>query len=257
MQETAMPETPLLQPVDADAILEAKTQIRTARFGALAALDPDSGAPLVSRVGVSTDFDGTPVILISRLAAHTAALTADPRCSLLLGEPGKGDPLAHPRISIAAKAVIIERDDARHAGLATRYLSHQPKAKLYAELGDFRFVRLETQSASFNAGFGRAYALTGAELLSPGDATLAAAEAHALEHMNEDHADAVNNYARHYSKAPTGNWALAGIDAEGIDIALGDDTHRIFFDEPLTVPEDMHTTLIKMARAARLALGDA
>jgi putative heme iron utilization protein len=251
-----MPEKSVLQPTDADAIRLAKTLLRTARHGALACLDPASGAPLVSRVGVSTDFDGTPVILISGLAAHSAALAADPRCSLLLGDPGKGDPLAHPRISIAARAAIIGRDDPAHARIAARYLSHQPKARLYAELGDFRFVRLDPLSASLNGGFGRAYALAAADLLSSADDVLANAEAHAVEHMNEDHADAVDHYARYYSKAPTGNWVLAGIDAEGIDIVLGDDMRRIFFDAPLAVPDDMHITLVKMARTARQALGD-
>ncbi|MDB5587699.1 MAG: Pyridoxamine 5-phosphate oxidase [Devosia sp.] len=251
-----MPETSVLQPTDADAIRLGKTLLRTARHGALSCLDPISGAPLVSRVGVSTNFDGAPVLLISGLAAHTAALVADPRCALLLGDPGKGDPLAHPRISISALATTIGRDHPDHVRIAARYLSHQPKAKLYAELGDFRFVRLEPQSASLNGGFGRAYALGAGDLLSSNDPALAAAEADAVEHMNEDHFDAVDRYARHYCKATAGNWVLVGIDAEGIDIALGDDTRRIFFDAPLAVPEDMHITLVKMARAARQALRD-
>lgn len=246
----------LLQPTTDETIRQVKTIIRTARFGALAALDPATGAPLVSRVGITTDFDGTPVILISGLAAHFPALKADPRCSLLLGEPGKGDPLAYPRISIACTAVVIERDNPEVERISARYLAHNPKAKLYIGLGDFRLFRLEPQSASFNGGFGKAYAIEASQLLSSNDPALAAAEASAVEHMNEDHFDAVNNYARHYSQAQAGNWALAGIDAEGIDITLGDDVRRIFFDEELKVPEDMHMTLVKMARTARMALGD-
>ena len=176
-----MPEQKsVLQPTDAEAILLARTLLRSARFGALATIDPISGAPLVSRVGVSTDFDGTPVILISGLAAHFGALKADPRASLLLGEPGKGDPLAHPRISIITRAVFIEREHTDHTRIAARYVSHQPKAKLYADLGDFRFVRLEVQSASLNGGFGRAYALTAGDLLSSADPGLAGAEAEAV-----------------------------------------------------------------------------
>jgi len=251
-----MPEKSVLQPIDADAIRLAHTLLRTARHGALASLDPATGAPLVSRVGVSTDFDGAPVLLISGLAAHSGALAADPRCSLLLGDPGKGDPLAHPRLSIVASATTISRDDPRHARVAARYLSHQPKAKLYADLSDFRFVRLEPSSASLNGGFGRAFAFTAADLLTSADEALANAEAHAVEHMNEDHSDSVDHYARHYSKAPTGNWVLAGIYAEGIDIFLGDDMRRIYFDAPLAVPDDMHISLVKMARTARQALGD-
>ena len=190
-----MEEKSVLRPTDADALRLGKELLRTARHGALATLNPETGAPQVTRVGVSTDFDGAPILLISGLAAHFPALAADGRCSLLLGEPGKGDPLAHSRLTIAATARILERDDPDSQRIAKRYLSHQPKARLYATLGDFRFVRLEPQSASLNGGFGKAYALTAADLLSSSDPALAAAEEHAVEHMNEDHADAVALYA--------------------------------------------------------------
>lgn len=233
-------EKSVLQPTSDQALRQAKTLLRSARHGSLATLDPATGAPQVTRVGVSTDFDGAPVLLISGLAAHFGALKADARCSLLVGVPGKGDPLAHPRITIAAEAKILERDSADSQRIAARYLAHQPKAKLYADLGDFRFVRLEPVSASLNGGFGKAYALSASDLLSNGDPALAAAEGHAVEHMNEDHLDAIDLYARHYAKAPAGKWVLTGIDAEGIDIADGDDIRRIFFEKPITVPQDMH-----------------
>lgn len=249
-----MAEPSFLQPTDDEARRDAKTILRSSRYGSLATIDPQTGAPQVTRVGVSTDFDGAPILLISGLAAHFPALVADPRCSLLLGETGKGDPMAHARITISATANILERDHADHARISARYIAHNPKAKLYAGLGDFRFVRLEPNAASFNGGFAKAYALTPADLLSSADTALAAAEAHAVEHMNDDHAEAVDIYARFYAKAPGGKWVLTGIDAEGIDIAHGDDVRRIFFDKTLSVPQDMHMTLVQMARTARGAL---
>jgi len=233
---------------------EAKAITRTATYGAIAVLEPQTGAPLASRVGVSCDFDGTPVILISRLAAHTQALLSDPRCSLLLGEPGRGDPLAHPRISISARAVEIDRATPDHARIAARYLSHQPKARLYVDLGDFRFFRLEPISASLNGGFGRAYDLTGADLLSPAPEELAAAEMGALTHMNDDHADAVALYARHYLKAGEGRWALVGTDAEGMELTNGETMRRIWFPEPIATAMDLRMTLAAMAKQAREAL---
>jgi putative heme iron utilization protein len=240
-----------------DAVRLAKTLIRTARHGALAVIDPKSGAPLASRVGVSTDIDGTPVILISKLAPHTGALLADPRCSLMVGDPGKGDPLAHARVSLYCRAAELERGSEDAGRVELRYLAHQPKAKLYAGLGDFRFFRLEPQAASLNAGFGRAYALTAADVLTanPANAEIAETEPSAVEHMNDDHAQAVGLYARHYAKAPEGNWKLAGVDAEGMDLADGDDIRRVFFDKPLTSAKDVHITLVKMAGEARQALG--
>lgn len=145
---------------------KVRALISAARHGALAALAPETGHPICSRVGLATLGDGTPFIFISALAAHTGALLADPRCALLVGDIGKGDPLAHPRISITCMATPLApgsevADEARKL-----YLAAHPKAKLYIDLPDFRFVRLDPLSASFNGGFGQAYALEGAELLS-------------------------------------------------------------------------------------------
>jgi hypothetical protein len=161
-----MADKSVLRDVDDEAIALAHRLLREARHGALAVLNPETGAPAVSRVGVSTDVDGAPVILISRLAPHMAALLRDGRCALLLGEPGKGDPLAHARLSIDATATEIDRDSADHARLRARYLEDQPKAQLYVDLGDFRFFRLEPRSASLNGGFGRAYAMMPVHLLT-------------------------------------------------------------------------------------------
>ncbi|MBA8880616.1 DUF2470 domain-containing protein [Phyllobacterium myrsinacearum] len=247
----------VLRETDAEAIRLAKTLIRTARYAAIATLDPMTGSPIATRVGLSTDHDGAPIILVSGLSAHTPALIADPRCSLLIGDVGKGDPLAHARITVFAEAKEIARETAEHARLEWRYVSHQPKAKLYVGLGDFRFFRLEPTGASLNGGFGKAYQLAADELLSlhPANQELATAEKSAVEHMNGDHADAIALYARFYAKAPDGSWHISGIDAEGFDIADGDDVQRIWFSTPLGSARDMHMSLVRMAGEARTGLG--
>jgi heme iron utilization protein len=250
-------EKAVLLPTTEEAVRLAKMLIRTARHGALATLEPGTGAPLASRVGVSTDTDGAPVILISRLAPHTSALLGDPRCSLLLGEPGKGDPLAHPRLSLSCCARELEPGSADASRAEARYLRHQPKARLYAGLGDFRFFRLDPQRASLNGGFGRAYVLTVANVLTrnAANAEIAEAEPSAIAHMNGDHAAAVALYARHFANAPEGNWKLIGIDAEGIDLADGDDIRRVVFDGPLSSASDLRETLARLAGEAREAQG--
>ncbi len=247
----------VLREIDEGAIRLARTLLRTARHAVIATLDPTSGDPIATRVGLSTDHDGTPIILVSALAAHTPALLADPRCSLLVGEPGKGDPLAHPRMTISARAREIGRGTPEHARIEWRYLSHLPKSKLYVSLGDFRFFRLEPSHAKLNGGFGRAYQLAANEWLSlsPVNDELAAAEQGAVEHMNKDHADANALYARFFANAPDGNWRLTGIDADGFDLADGDEVLRIFFKQPLTSAKDMHMTLVHMAGEARTGLG--
>lgn len=251
------PPKDVLRETDAEAIRLARTLLRTARFGAMGVLDPTSGAPYVSRVAVASDHDGAPIILVSALSGHTAGLVADPRCSLLLGEPGKGDPLAYPRISIACRAERIAFEDPRHVRIEGRFLSRNSKAKLYSGFADFSFFRLEPQSASLNGGFGKAYALIADDLLlqSPSLEAIAGAEQSAVEHMNSDHADAVNRLARHYGNQKEDlPWVMTGIDVEGFDLVAGERVLRIFFDEPLSQPADMHKVLVKMSVEARRAL---
>lgn len=245
----------VIRPVDAEALRQAKTLIRTARFGALATVDPTTGWPIATRIGVSTDIDGTPIILVSDLAAHTPALRADPRCALLIGAVGKGDPLAHPRITLSCMAREIAKGSAGHGRIRTRFLAHNEKARLYESLPDFRFFRLEPAAASFNAGFGKAYAPAIPELLSdsPANAELAEAEAGAIAHMNADHSDALTLIARHFAGAGAGTWRLVGIDAEGIDLTNGDDVRRAFFPAPLTGADTLRDALVQMAREARAA----
>jgi len=249
------PKKDVIRTTDAEAIRSAKTLLRASRYGAIAVLEAETGAPLASRVGVASDTDGTPLILISGLSAHTPALMADPRCSLLLGEVGKGDPLAHARISLSCRARRLERGSDDWQRAERRYLNHNPKAKLYVGLGDFAFFRLEIEAASLNGGFGKAYRLSAGELLSGGEvAAFAASEQSALDHMNADHADAVSNYAAFYEKAEAGRWVMTGIDADGIDLADGDRVLRIFFPEPLPEPDEAHKRLVAMAREARAGL---
>ncbi|TIU51058.1 MAG: HugZ family protein [Mesorhizobium sp.] len=245
----------VIRETDAEAIRLAKTLLRSARFGALAVLEPRTGAPLASRVGVATDIDGAPLILVSMLAAHTSALLADPRCSLLLGEPGKGDPLAHPRLTLVCQASRLERGSQAHARAERRYLNRNPKASLYAGLGDFSIFRLEPQRASLNGGFGKAYLLERADLLTNGPIIeeLAGSEQSAVEHMNADHLDAIAIYARHFAKTPGDGWTIAGLDADGMDLVSGDNVCRVFFPQPLVKASELRPALVEMARIGRAA----
>lgn len=239
----------VLQPVDDAARRQAKTLVRTARYASLATIDPLDGSPSVSRVSLATAMDGSPVFLISRLSSHFANLEADPRCSLLVGEPGKGDPLAHPRMTLIGTAENLGQGPNR-AHVKSRFLRRNPKAALYADFPDFAFWKFATARASLNGGFGRAYAITSSDLATPTDAieTLTEAEEGAIEHMNADHADAVRRYAvKAGANSPEG-WRLATIDPEGLDMTCGDEVARLWFDEPLKSAQDLRPVLVALAK---------
>ena len=89
------------------------------------ALEPD-GTPFASLVTIATDADGTPLMLLSRLSAHTRNLLADPRCSLLFSQGGKGDPLAHPRLTVVGRPVVQARRTAISSSACSSSWSAEP-----------------------------------------------------------------------------------------------------------------------------------
>lgn len=241
-----------VRPTDDDARALGRQLLRGARSGALATLGRD-GHPSSSLVSLATDSDGTPLILVSALSSHTGHLEADPRCSLLLAPGGKGDPLAHARITLKLVARRIARDGAEGERIRRRFLARQPKAALYVDFGDFSFFALDLQGASLNGGFGRAYELVPGDLLSdPAAASaIAAMEEGAVEHMNADHADAIRAYATGLLKAQDGDWRLTGLDPEGADLARGDAVLRLPFPAPVTDAASLRRTLVELAAPAR------
>src|ERR1700730_5466003 len=106
LPENAMP------PPDFDPKALGKSLLRGIRAGTLATLDRNTGHPFASLVNVATDTDGSPVILVSRLSTHTANLEIDGRASLLLAQTGKGDPLAHPRLTVLGQMAQVARSSA-------------------------------------------------------------------------------------------------------------------------------------------------
>jgi heme iron utilization protein len=240
---------------DFDPIASAKELLRAIRAGSLATLDRNTGHPFASLVNVATDVDGSPLILVSRLSTHTANLEADGRASILLATTGKGDPLAHPRLTVLGTFARVAREGADAARVRRRFLTRHPKSELYAGFGDFSFWRLDVVSAHLNGGFARAADLNAADVLTDvaGSDSLVEAEGDAVAHMNEDHAEAVRLYATKLLGAGDGPWRMTGLDPEGCDLALGDATLRLPFGERVKDPERLRQVLVALAKKARAA----
>jgi putative heme iron utilization protein len=198
---------------------DAKRLLRLARTGALATLD--AGEPLTTLVGIASDWDGAPLFLISDLSHHTRNLDADPRASLLLtSEGGRGDPLNQPRLTLNGRVARREGRDGHD-----RYVRRNPKSKLYIGFADMSLRRLEVEAVHFNGGFGRADALTWADIASP-LAPLAQAEDDLLARVaaGDDATLAKRAGAR-------GVWKPVGLDAEGLDLGRGGEAARVDFGE--------------------------
>jgi putative heme iron utilization protein len=234
MNEAQLPIAPLF-----DARSQARDLLRITRTGALATLDRASGAPLTTLVAVASDYDGSPLFLLSTLSQHTKNLAADPRGSLLLTSPsGSGDPLNRPRLTIGG-AIVPHREPAALA----RFLTRNPKAKLYASFADFSLFRAEISSVHFNGGFGRAAPLAAADLLTDltGAESLIEAEAALLVEVNARAGGALAAMAG--DKTGRRRWRAIGLDPDGLDLAAGAHAARADFAAPAVTPRAWRNAL--------------
>lgn len=231
----------------------ARRLVRCAQTAALATLEPKTGAPFVSLVTMATEATGAPILLLSDLAVHTRNIKADSRISLLVDETAAGNPLACARLTLVGRIEPVADQD--KATARRRFLAKHPDASVYCDFGDFGFYSIAVETSHLVAGFGRIVDLSSEQILVDcGDcAELLAAEADAVEHMNTDHADAIEAYATRLIGAPKGAWRITGLDPDGLDLRLNDATRRLAFPEKVRGAGTLRALLKRLADQARSA----
>jgi putative heme iron utilization protein len=231
----------------------ARSLLRRSRQGALATLMAGSGDPYCSLVNLASHCDGSPILLISRLALHTRNILVDPRMSLMLDERAAGDPLEGARIMLAGRAEEASEGD--ETILRRRYLNAHPSAEVFVNFKDFSFFRIRPAAAHLIAGFGRIVDLAPGQFLTDlsGADALLDAEQDAVDHMNADHREAMNLYATRLLGADPADWRCTGIDPGGIDMQAGTAVLRLDFPERVVTPAALRHALKDLAGQARTA----
>jgi heme iron utilization protein len=234
-----------------DAARLARSLLRRSRQGALATLMAGSGDPYCSLVNVASHPDGSPILLISRLALHTRNILGDARVSLMLDERADGDPLEGSRIMLAGRAEEARPEDLEI--LRRRYLNSHPSAEAFVNFKDFSFFRIRPLGAHLVAGFGRIVDLKPLQFLTDiSDAgAMLEAEQGAIDHMNADHREATNLYATMLLGAEAADWRCTGCDPDGIDLQAGTTKLRLDFPKRVTGPGELRKMLVKLADEAR------
>lgn len=231
----------------------ARSLLRRSRQGALATLMRESGDPYCSLVNVASHCDGSPILLISRLALHTQNILSDSRVSLMLDERAEGDPLEGARIMLASRAE--QASGADEEIVRRRYLNAHPSAEAFVNFKDFSFFMVKPAAAHLVAGFGRIVDLTPEQFLTDisGAEALLEAEQGAIEHMNADHPDAMNLYATRLLGAEEADWHCTGCDPDGMDMQAGAKTLRLEFPRRVVTPAALRNVLKELAEQARAA----
>ena len=220
----------------------ARRLMRLARTAAMATLAPETGAPLTTLVGIASDEDGAPLLLLSSLAAHSKNLAADPRASILIGAPAvRGDPLNVARVTLNGRLEPAQTPRRRE-----RYLQRNPKSKLMMGLRDFQIFRLEISGVHYNGGFGLAGPMTRDDFLLAGDFSgLVAGEADLLAEAQRQSAALARALGVSATGAPP---RVIGLDAAGLDLTARGKPSRIDWPELALTPEAWRAQLAALRR---------
>jgi len=201
--------------------------------------------------------DGAPVFLISGLAEHTKNLRGDGRASLLLSEGGADNPLALGRLTLLGTCREFESPPEL---VKQTYLDAHPDAAYYLEYGDFKFWQLEVEAVRYIGGFGRMSWVGADEWRAAQPDPLAPAADRIIEHMNDDHVDAMAAYCRAFSKAKEFSAVkMTGVDRYGfemsVDTADGWRPVRLAFDAPVADAGAVRAAMVELVARARAELG--
>lgn len=203
----------------------------------------DKPWPLASLVTYATNFDGTPILLLSTLAEHTQALMENPACSLLIDQASMlENPQTGPRVTVCGTMRRCE-DATERQRLQERFLAIHPGAELYAGFGDFAFWTLAVDQVHYVGGFARAVWINDEIIANP-----------ALNQSFGDTgktiiADVNNRFSKQIchlasaefdlSDGETHGWTLRSLDPDGMTFGK-DDSKRTFFvcfDDAMTSPD--------------------
>jgi putative heme iron utilization protein len=229
-----------------DRARQARELFRAARSGVLSSHSTKfPGYPYGSALPNITDHAGRPVILISHLAEHTHNVEADARVSFLVADTGP-DLQASSRAALLGNARLIEDDGLIRA----RYLRFFPEQAQYLDIGGFHFWAIEPFQIRFIEGFGSLHWITGERYLAT-SGEVPDAEASILEHMNEDHAEALLAYCRHVHELEPQRIEMIGIDCDGFDVRADDRLLRFAFERPIATATEARAALVALARKSR------
>ena len=216
----------------------ARRLLRGARAGTLCtALD---GQPFGALVTPACAPDLSVLMLLSSLSEHTRHLAADPRCAVAVVGVATGiNPQTAPRLTVVGEA-LPEPDPA----LKARWVARHPYAAFYAEFTDFSLFRLRPSGGHYIGGFASAHRLEGADLTADADAVVAigAAEAGIIEHMNTDHAAAIEHMAGE------AGWVMVAVDVDGCDLVRDEAVKRVDWAEPVADAGGVRRELVRLAR---------
>lgn len=231
-------------------IQDARRLMRSLHSGVLATNSLSvKGFPFGSVVPFLLTEEGDLVIYASDIAQHSRNMKADAKVSLCAYDSAQADSQASARVTLLAHAFADAVDD----DLQKMYFQLFPQAKAYVEAHDFRFYSLKTERVRYIGGFGEIYWFNKDDW-TDSLLTLAAQSKGIIQHMHDDHADALAEVANHFThfKAKEGEVRMLSCYSQGFHFAYQSHIGFIPFLHEVGYQYDVRKAMVDLTRAARL-----
>ena len=180
------------------------------------------------------------IILISDIAEHTKNLNEFKKFSFVINEDNYKSPFEAKRLCLQGIAKKTNQEEFR-----LRYERFFPDSLMYREFNDFNCWLLEVKHIRYIGGFGNMFWED--VKINKFENEIYKFENEILEHINQDHQDALANYIEFFHNKKNINNKLIGFDSIGINIMSENKNYRINFLEEVTSFDQIRRTFKKLS----------
>ena len=226
---------------DDKSIAAAKSILRQSKSGEL--FPTQDVAPSGSLVVlIASDLSGEPILAMNGTPEAGVNLPESEQVSLKLRDKDHS-------LTVYGRLNKLGADEQKTA--AARFFASRPTADHGCPLFRLSITKLVSST------LGQQVELDVTAIVLAKCEELAIFERRAVDHMNDDHLDAVKNYAEILLSAPAGEWKLASLDLDGLDLICGQNFKRLWFSPPLQQADEVKKRLIDLAILAKTTQTDA
>ena len=218
------------------------------------------GYPFGSVMPFLMTEEGNLVVYASDIAQHSRNMKKNNKVSLCIYDGKQNDSQASARITVLGRAEL----DAVEDSLQDQYMALFPQAKSYVQAHDFRFYLISTERVRYIGGFGEIYWFSLDDWQSH-MFSLAKSAQGAIEHMQQDHGDALALIVAQQLKRPIkeGQVTMLSCYQHGFHYscktgsASGEVTTHIGFTcfmQPITKEQGLRHAMVMLTQQARKSI---
>ncbi|WP_448565411.1 HugZ family pyridoxamine 5'-phosphate oxidase [Thalassotalea ganghwensis] len=235
------------------AVNQARLFTRQINNGVLSTVSKNlPGYPFGSVTPFISDSQGHIYFYVSDIAQHSRNMSENSKVSLTLyQQAAQGDQNENARVTLVGDCVKVSGE--QQDSLITKYVNQFPSAASYRQAHDFAIWRLDIIRVRYIAGFGKIFWLEADEWQQNAAPWDDAQEQRVIEHMNEDHVDAMTLILAHQFGIDCQTPKMSAVLTDGCYLQTNNTRFFIPFSQPCLSIGDIRKELVALTHNARAA----